>query len=131
MRSDDVRGACPLDCPDACSWVVTVRDGNAVALRGNREHPFTRGALCVKVNRYLEHAVAPDRLLYPMRRVGAKGEAAFARISWDEALAEIAERLMSIIDRYGGEAVWPYRLRPGCPWLGRQAAVERAWCLAP
>jgi anaerobic selenocysteine-containing dehydrogenase len=104
-----VVGACPLDCPDACSWVVTVRNGTAVDLRGTREHPFTRGALCVKVNRYLQHAAAPDRLLYPLRRIGRKGEATFARISWDEALAEIAERLASAIGRYGGEAIWPYQ----------------------
>jgi anaerobic selenocysteine-containing dehydrogenase len=102
-------GACPLDCPDACSWIVTVRDGKAVGLRGTREHPFTRGALCVKVNRYLEHAAAPDRLLYPLRRVGRKGTATFERISWDEALAETAERLTSVIDCYGGEAIWPYQ----------------------
>ena len=82
----DVLGACPLDCPDGCSWVVTVEDGQAVRLRGNREHPFTAGALCAKVNGYLEHTRAPDRLLYPLRRVGAKGSGEFERISWDEAL---------------------------------------------
>ena len=80
----DVFGACPLDCPDGCSWVVTVEDGEAVRLRGNREHPFTAGALCAKVNGYLEHARAPDRLLYPLRRVGRKGEGRFERISWDD-----------------------------------------------
>jgi anaerobic selenocysteine-containing dehydrogenase len=103
-----VLGACPLDCPDTCGWTVTVRDGEAVALRGRQEHPFTRGALCTKVNRYLEHAAAPDRILYPMRRVGAKGEGRFERISWDVALDEIASRLRDIVDTYGGEAIWPY-----------------------
>ncbi|HEV2778667.1 MAG TPA: molybdopterin-dependent oxidoreductase [Actinophytocola sp.] len=103
-----VLGACPLDCPDACGWTVTVRDGAAVSLRGSHDHPFTRGSLCTKVNRYLEHAAAPDRLLYPMRRVGPKGSGRFARIGWDEALSEIASRLRGILDRYGGEAVWPY-----------------------
>lgn len=103
-----VLGACPLDCPDTCSWEVTVRDGAAVRLRGNPDHPFTRGALCVKVNRYLEHVAAPDRILHPLRRVGEKGEGRFAHISWDEALDEIAERLRDIAGRYGGEAIWPY-----------------------
>jgi anaerobic selenocysteine-containing dehydrogenase len=103
-----VRGACPLDCPDTCSWTVTVRDGAAVGLRGDREHPFTRGSLCVKVNKYLEHTAAPDRLLYPLRRVGRKGEGRFERITWDEALDEIAARLTRVIDEHGGEAVWPY-----------------------
>ena len=104
-----VIGACPLDCPDTCSWVVTVRDGEAVRLRGNPDHPFTRGALCVKVNRYLEQVKAADRILYPMRRVGPKGAGRFERITWDEALEEIATRLRSIIDEYGGEAIWPYQ----------------------
>ena len=64
----EVPGACPLDCPDGCSWIVTVRDGEAVRLRGTPDHPFTAGALCNKVARYLEHSRAPDRLLHPMKR---------------------------------------------------------------
>ncbi|MGF0314778.1 molybdopterin-containing oxidoreductase family protein [Nocardia fluminea] len=103
-----VLGACPLDCPDACSWVVTVEDGVATGLRGNKEHPVTRGALCVKVNRYLEQVGAPDRLRYPMRRVGPKGSGQFERISWDAALDEIATRVTDIINEFGGEAVWPF-----------------------
>ncbi|GAA2908661.1 molybdopterin oxidoreductase family protein [Streptosporangium fragile] len=101
-------GACPLDCPDTCSWVVTVRDGEAVTMRGNPDHPYTRGALCVKVNRYLEHAKAADRILHPMRRVGPKGSGRFERISWDEALDETAARLRGIVEEHGGEAIWPY-----------------------
>ncbi|MBO3750450.1 molybdopterin oxidoreductase family protein [Streptosporangiaceae bacterium NEAU-GS5] len=104
-----VLGACPLDCPDTCSWVVTVRDGEAVSLRGNRDHPFTRGALCVKVNRYLEHMNADDRILYPMKRIGPKGAGEFERISWDEALDIIADRLTRIVAEHGGEAIWPYQ----------------------
>src|SRR4051812_14833120 len=102
-------GACPLDCPDGCNWVVTVEDGVATRLRGNREHPYTAGALCAKVNGYLEHTRAADRLLYPLRRGGAKGDGRFERISWDEALEEIASRLSSIRDEYGGEAIWPFQ----------------------
>ncbi|NNH68601.1 molybdopterin-dependent oxidoreductase [Nocardia uniformis] len=104
----EVLGACPLDCPDACSWVVTVRDGVAVRLRGNKEHPVTRGALCVKVNRYLEQVDSPERIRYPMRRVGRKGEGRFERISWDEALEEISQRLTGVIAEHGGEAIWPF-----------------------
>ena len=103
-----VHGVCPLDCPDTCSWVVTVEDGRAVKLLGNREHPYTRGALCEKVNRYLEHTQQADRLLWPMRRTGKKGEGRFARISWDEALGEIAARWRAIIERDGPQAIWPY-----------------------
>ncbi|MGW4246015.1 molybdopterin-containing oxidoreductase family protein [Nocardia sp. NPDC004722] len=103
-----VLGACPLDCPDGCSWVVDVRDGKAVGLRGNKDHPVTRGALCVKVNRYLEQVHSPERLTHPLRRVGRKGEGRFEPISWDEALDEIATRLTGIVDEYGGEAIWPF-----------------------
>ncbi len=103
-----VPGACPLDCPDTCSWIVTVRDGRAVELRGDPRHPYTRGALCAKVHRYLDYTRAPDRLLHPRRRVGAKGEGRFARVSWDEALGEIAERWRAIIARHGPPAIWPY-----------------------
>ncbi|MFC7647114.1 molybdopterin-dependent oxidoreductase [Streptosporangium lutulentum] len=110
MSLGDLRvlGACPLDCPDTCSWVVTVQDGKAVKMRGNPDHPYTRGALCVKVNRYLEHTQAPDRILHPMRRIGPKGSGRFERISWDEALEEISVRLRGIVDEHGGEAIWPY-----------------------
>jgi len=104
----EVLGACPLDCPDTCSWVVTVRDGAAVALRGDRRHPYTRGALCAKVHRYLDYTRSPDRLLYPLRRAGGKGEGRFTRITWDDALEEIATRWTAIISRHGPQALWPY-----------------------
>ena len=82
-----VQGACPLDCPDTCAWQIEVDDsGKAVSLRGDLEHPFTRGALCGKVNRYLDALYDPERLLYPLRRVGPKGEGQFERIGWDEAI---------------------------------------------
>lgn len=114
----EVIGACPLDCPDACSWVVTVDDENVpVKLRGNPDHPFTRGGLCVKVNPYLEWASSPDRLLHPLRRVGPKGEGRFEPITWDEALAEIAERFHGVIDEWGAEAIWPYAGTGTVGWI--------------
>ena len=104
-----VRGACPHDCPDTCAMLVTVQDRRAIRVAGDPEHPFTRGFLCTKVNRYVERTYHPDRLLYPMRRVGPKGAGAFARISWDEALGEIAERLNDIRSSADGpQAILPY-----------------------
>lgn len=103
-----IRGACPLDCPDACSWEVKVRNGMAISMHGTRDHPFTQGNLCVKVNNYIKHTQAPDRLLFPLRRIGAKGEGKFTRISWDEALHEIGTRLQTTIETQGGEAIWPF-----------------------
>ena len=116
-----VRGACPLDCPDTCSWDVTVKNGRAVDLHGARDHPFTQGNLCVKVNRYLEHTQAPDRLLHPMRRVGRKGAGDFERITWDEALDEIGTRLKDVIAKRGGEAIWP------CFGTGHMGFLQGMW----
>jgi anaerobic selenocysteine-containing dehydrogenase len=98
-----IRGACPHDCPDTCALLTTVekRDGKRVAVKiaGDPGHPTTRGTLCTKVSRYLERTYHPDRLLYPQKRVGRKGEGQFVRVSWDEALAEIAARLTAIAAR--------------------------------
>ncbi len=103
-----VIGACPLDCPDGCSWIVEVEDGRAVDLRANSSHPFTGKSLCVKTNPYLHYSAHPDRLLYPQRRVGAKGGGHFERISWDQALGEISERLQAASLEHGAESIWPY-----------------------
>ncbi len=99
---------CALDCPDACSVLVQVEDGVATRLRGNPDHPVTRGFLCGKVARYLERQYSPDRLLYPQKRTGKKGEGRFERISWDEALSTIATRLASTAREYGPESILPY-----------------------
>jgi anaerobic selenocysteine-containing dehydrogenase len=99
---------CALDCPDCCSLLINLEDGKGSHLRGNPEHPVTRGFLCGKVARYLEREYSPDRLLYPLKRVGAKGEGKFQRISWDQALDTIADRLRKIADEYGPEAILPY-----------------------
>lgn len=116
-----VRGACPHDCPDTCAWTVTVRDGRAHSLEGDRDHPFTAGGLCAKVNRFLDDRVYhPDRLLYPMRRAGPKGTGGFVRVGWDEAIDTIATRLSGIIAADGPEAVMPYS------YLGTQGLVQGA-----
>src|SRR5580698_4491410 len=99
---------CSLDCPDCCSLLINVEDGKGSHLRGNPAHPVTRGFLCGKVARYLDREYSPDRLLYPRKRVGAKGEGKFQRISWDEALDTIAERLRQVSGDYGPEAILPY-----------------------
>jgi anaerobic selenocysteine-containing dehydrogenase len=95
-----VRAACPHDCPDTCAMLVTteLRDGQRVAtgLTGDPAHPTTAGKLCTKVARYLERVYHPGRLLHPLKRAGAKGSGIFERVSWDEALADIAQRLQRI-----------------------------------
>ena len=106
-----IRAVCPHDCPDTCGMAVTVdkESGRAIDLRGDKDHPFTRGFLCQKVNHYLERVYHPERLLYPMRRIGPKGEGRFERISWDRALTEIAARLQAISRSAAGpQAILPY-----------------------
>src|SRR5438067_10448680 len=89
--------------------LVTVENGKAIEVRGDPAHPPTDGKLCTKVARYLDRTYSPDRLLYPMRRAGRKGEGRFARISWDEALDEIAERFTAIVNSTDGpQAIVPY-----------------------
>ena len=73
MAKTTVFATCPQDCPDACSMLVDVEDGRAIGVRGNPDHPFTRGGLCIKVNNYGDRVHSPDRLLYPLRRRGEKG----------------------------------------------------------
>src|SRR5512133_63947 len=87
---------------------VDVEDGRAVALGGDSDHRFTQGFLCAKVNRYLERVYSPERLLHPMRRVGRKGEGRFERISWDEALGTVAERLRATAAEHGPQSILPY-----------------------
>jgi anaerobic selenocysteine-containing dehydrogenase len=91
--SQVVKVACPHDCPDTCGMLVTVQDGVATKIQGDPTMPFTEGTLCTKVAHYLERTYSPDRLMVPQKRVGKKGEGRFQRISWDEALDEIAARL--------------------------------------
>jgi anaerobic selenocysteine-containing dehydrogenase len=99
---------CPLDCPDTCSLTVTTEDDRVIAVRGSRANPITHGAICAKVaNLYPEFVHGADRLRHPLRRVGAKGEGRFERISWDEALDVIHTRVTDIIDRHGAEALLP------------------------
>ena len=91
-----VKVACPHDCPDTCAMLVTVEDGVATKIQGDPSMPFTDGTLCTKVAHYLERTYAPDRLLYPLKRIGPKGRGQFRRVSWDEALDEIASRLKGL-----------------------------------
>ncbi len=102
------RSVCPHDCPDTCGLLVGVEDGRVVSVKGDPDHPFTRGAVCVKVKHYGERVHSPLRIHHPLKRVGEKGEGAFEPISWDQALAEIVERYGRIISEFGAEAILPY-----------------------
>jgi anaerobic selenocysteine-containing dehydrogenase len=115
---------CALDCPDTCSLLVNVEDGIASKLRGNPDHPVTRGFLCGKVARYLDREYSPHRLLYPQKRVGKKGQGQFARIGWDEALDTIAQNLSRIAGQFGPQSILPYSYA-GTMGLLNNAGMDR------
>jgi anaerobic selenocysteine-containing dehydrogenase len=108
MATRTVLGTCHHDCPDTCGWVVTVEDDTALKLRGNPDHPYSRGELCPKVNRFLDRVYHPDRLLHPMIRVGPKGEGKFRQATWDEALIAVTDQLRDVIRIHGGESILPW-----------------------
>ena len=117
MSAEVARIACPHDCPDTCAMLVTVENGVATRIQGDPSMPFTDGTLCTKVSHYLERTYSPDRLMYPLRRIGRKGEGKFARISWDEALDEIAARLKALA------AEDPQTILP-CSYAGTMGMVQ-------
>jgi len=99
---------CPLDCPDACSLEVSVEDGRIASIDGSHVNPVTDGYICAKVRRFPERVYGPDRLKYPAVRKGPKGFASFQRVSWDEALSMVAEKMLETRRTFGGEAILPY-----------------------
>ncbi len=105
--TSQVLGACPHDCPDTCSLVTTVQDGVATRVQGNPAHPHTGGVLCAKVSKYTERSYHPERVLAPLKRTGPKGSGQFEPVSWDEALADIAQRLQALAAR-DPESILPY-----------------------
>ena len=111
-------GACPHDCPDTCAMIYEVEDEKLIGVKGNKDHPMTRGTLCVKVKDYEKRHYHPDRLLYPHKRVGKKGEKKFERISWEEAIDTIHSKWVKIIDEYGPQAILPFS------YLGNQGLVH-------
>jgi anaerobic selenocysteine-containing dehydrogenase len=108
MLKEVKRSVCPYDCPDTCGLLVEVKEGKAIKVSGDPEHPFTRGTLCVKMNRYQETVHSPLRLTRPLLRTGAKGTGEFRPISWEEGVDRIAESWHKIIGQHGSEAILPY-----------------------
>ena len=108
--SRTVQAACPHDCPDTCAMQVTVEGGRVVRIQGDPAHPPTHGALCTKVSRYAERTYHAERVLHPMRRTGPKGSGRWQRITWEEAVDEVATRLGAIAARGPGsaQAILPY-----------------------
>lgn len=103
-----VETACPLDCPDSCSLSVTIGDGRVTNLDGSHRNPVTDGYICAKVRRFGERVESPLRILHPAMRIGPKGNAAFSRTTWDEAIDLVASRMREARDTWGGESILPF-----------------------
>lgn len=113
------RSTCPYDCPDACGLLVEIDGDRAVSVRGDPDHPWSRGSLCPKMTRYPETVHSPGRLTTPMVRDGPKGAGAFRRTTWAHAIGLIAERWKGIVATAGAEAILPYS------YAGTMGLVQR------
>jgi len=113
-----VRGLCPHDCPDTCALLTTVENGRATKVQGNPDHLHTQGVLCTKVSRYTERTYSPERLMHPLKRSGPKGSGQFVQVSWDEAIADIANKLKAIASET--QKLFCPTATPA-PWAGSKA----------
>lgn len=125
MVSEIRRSACPLDCPDLCGLEVTVENGRVTKVDGDRRNPLTDGFICGKVRKIADHLYGEHRVLTPLVRAGAKGSGKFNPVSWDEALALVADKLTAIRERSGGEAILPYHYGGSNGWLTEGALASR------
>jgi anaerobic selenocysteine-containing dehydrogenase len=120
-KTKTVHGVCYHDCPDSCSWKVTVEDGKIKDFGGDKDNPFTAGKLCSKMETFPQDITFhPDRILTPLKRTGIKGEGKFEKISWEQALKEVAENLKSSVAKHGGESVLPFG------YMGTQGLIQKA-----
>jgi len=108
MAKEIVKTTCTMDCPDTCTLDVSVENGKIVDINGNKDNPVTNSFICSKVSKFAERVYHKDRVLYPMKRIGEKGEGQFKRISWDQAIETIASKFNSVIKEFGGESILPY-----------------------
>ncbi len=120
MTTIEVLGTCHHDCPDSCGWVATAVDGVLTSVKGNPAHPFSKGELCPKVNKFVGRVNHKERLLTPLIRTGTKGSGEFREATWDEALKRITAEFTRVRDTYGGQAILPW-------WsAGTQGLIQNA-----
>ena len=123
-KNSVVRGLCPHDCPDTCALLTTVENGRAVKVQGNPDHKHTQGVLCTKVSRYTERTYSPERLMFPLKRSGPKGSGQFVRVTWEEAIADIAAKL-KVVAADQAEAILPYSYAGTMGWVQGEAMASR------
>ena len=119
-----VHTACTLDCPDACSLAVTVTDGRITDIDAGPENPFTDGWICAKVRRHHRRVYAPERVLTPLIRTGAKGAGEFRTATWDEALGVVADRVRRTLASKGPDGVVAYTYNSSAAVVESNSATE-------
>ncbi|MEH7307589.1 molybdopterin oxidoreductase family protein [Neobacillus drentensis] len=107
-RDGVFRAVCPLDCPDQCGLLLHKENGKIIKVEGDPEHPVTKGHICNKVRNMTERIYDENRLKYPLKRMGPKGEGKFEQISWEEAIQTITTRWRVLIESDGPESILPY-----------------------
>ena len=120
MTTLEVLGTCHHDCPDSCGWIATSVDGVLTSVKGNPDHPYSKGELCPKVNKFVGRVNSDERLLHPLIRTGSKGSGEYRQVTWAEALTRIVDEFTRVRDTYGGEAILPW-------WsAGTQGLIQNA-----
>lgn len=115
------RHICPYNCYSSCGMISQVQDGKIKELAGDSLHGYTRGFLCARGYAFLDTAMHPERLVYPMRQ-SPRGSGRWTRISWDEAIQRIVGHLENIHNRYGSfKPVWFYNNS------GNMGVMHRSW----
>lgn len=114
------QGACYHDCPDTCSWTVTSEDNKITNFEASQNNPYTAGKLCSKMEMLPQDVTYhPERILTPLKRIGKKGAGDFIPVSWEEALSDVANKLSTIRNENGGEAILPYS------FAGTQGLIQK------
>lgn len=108
LRDGIFASVCSLDCPDQCGLLVHKQNGKITKIEGDPEHPITKGNICNKVRHMTERLYDPQRLQFPLKRIGPKGSGSFERISWTEAIKTITNKWKDLIEKKGPESILPY-----------------------
>jgi len=119
-----VHTVCTLDCPDVCSLAVTVTDGRISNIDAAPENPYTDGWICSKVKRHSQRVYAPERVLTPLVRTGAKGAGEFRAATWDEATMLIAARMRGAIAAKGPDSVVAFTYNSSAATIERASLTE-------
>lgn len=105
MNDTRITTTCTRDCPNTCGLIATVSHGKIIRMTGSPDHPLTKGATCRKTMKYIDRVYHPDRIIYPMIRRNGN----WTRVSWDDALDRIADRMTQIRSEDGPESILYYQ----------------------